>query len=558
MVRRVLRLVYKEVRGLHQAAYVLALFAFTSQLLALVRDRMLAHQFGAGVELDIYYAAFRVPDLLYVLFASSLSVYVLIPFVTERISGQRTAAAQHLLSQVATVFLLAYAALAAVIWLAAPYVVQLTVPGLVGEYDAVVTVMRILLLQPLFLGLSSLCGVVTQIGHRFVLYAISPLLYNAGIIFGIAALYPAFGLAGLAYGVVLGAVAHVAVQVPLVRGSDLSFGLVRSINWSEIRSILHVSVPRALTLASQQVALAAFVAIASLMTVGSVSVFQFAFNLQSVPLAIVGASYSVAAFPLLAQHFAEQRFDAFRQHVLSAMRHIIFWSVPIIALIIILRAQLVRVVLGSGAFDWADTRLTAAVLAFLCISLFAQAINLLIIRTFYAGGLTVLPLVVSVLSTLAGVGITAWLYQVGAAEQTWFITMAEVFRVGDVAGAEVLLLAVGFVVMSCLQTVVLLVSAARVFSLPLGWLGVHFTRSLAAAIAGGAAAYATLNFVVEGVNQEVFIGIFMQGMVAGVVGVLAVIATYYILRSPELLEIGHSFKSRIFKTNVLASQEDVL
>ena len=105
MVRRVLSLVYKEVQGLHQAAYVLALFAFGSQLLALIRDRLLAHQFGAGSELDIYYAAFKVPDLLYVLFASVLSVYVLIPFVTKRQSEYGDVHARALLSQVFSVFL---------------------------------------------------------------------------------------------------------------------------------------------------------------------------------------------------------------------------------------------------------------------------------------------------------------------------------------------------------------------------------------------------------------------------------------------------------------------
>ena len=98
MVKRMFELVYKEVRGLHQAAYVLGLFAFGSQLLALVRDRMLAHEFGAGIELDLYYAAFRLPDLLYVLFASTLSVYVLIPLVASRIKGEDASEARALLS----------------------------------------------------------------------------------------------------------------------------------------------------------------------------------------------------------------------------------------------------------------------------------------------------------------------------------------------------------------------------------------------------------------------------------------------------------------------------
>jgi putative peptidoglycan lipid II flippase len=163
MVRKVFQLVYKEVRGLHQAAYVLGLFTFGSQILALVRDRMLAHEFGAGMELDLYYAAFRIPDLMYVLFASTLSVYVLIPFVASRIKGTDSSEAQHMLSQIFSVFLISYTILAAVMWLFAPMVLPLMFPGMVENMDSLVSVMRILLLQPLLLGASSLFGVVTPL-----------------------------------------------------------------------------------------------------------------------------------------------------------------------------------------------------------------------------------------------------------------------------------------------------------------------------------------------------------------------------------------------------------
>jgi len=131
------------------------------------------------------------------------------------------------------------------------------------------------------------------------------------------------------------------------------------------------------------------------MAVGSVSVLQFAFNLQSVPLAIIGVSYSVAAFPTLAELLAKQKQLDFNLYVLTAIRHIIFWSLPIVALVIVLRAQIVRVLLGSGSFDWDDTRLTAAVLAVFVVTLTMQAILLLLTRALYAGGRTMLPLILA-------------------------------------------------------------------------------------------------------------------------------------------------------------------
>ena len=251
---------YKEVRGLHQAAYVLALFAFGSQLLALLRDRLLAHEFGAGALLDVYYAAFRLPDLMFVLFASTLSVYVLIPFVTrlQKSAGEESEAgnqkASHLLSSVFTLFLVVYAGVAVVMFVAAPYLMPKLFPG-IADQELLVTVTRILLLQPFFLGISSLFGVVTQLGHRFILYAVSPLIYNVGIIFGVLALYPIWGLSGLVFGVVLGAFGHMAIQLPLVLRSDLSVGLVRRIDWPELRQVLSLSVPRALTLSLNQIVL---------------------------------------------------------------------------------------------------------------------------------------------------------------------------------------------------------------------------------------------------------------------------------------------------------------
>lgn len=558
MVKRVMKLVYKEVRGLHQAAYVLAVFAFGSQLLALVRDRMLAHQFGAGTELDIYYTAFRIPDLLYVLFASTLSVYVLIPFVVSRIHGDDASQAKVLLGQVFSIFLLFYTGLAAVVWVFAPYLVLGLFPGMAEHSQEVVSVMRILLLQPLFLGISSLFGVVTQLGHRFVLYAISPLIYNLGIIMGIVVLYPVLGLSGLAWGVVFGAVGHMAVQAPLVKSSSLAFWISTTISWTLIREILQVSIPRALTLGMQQLVLLALVGLASSMTVGSVTVFQFAFNLQSVPLAIIGASYSIAAFPLLADLYAQKKMDAFSLHINTALRHIIFWSVPVIGLVVVLRAQMVRVILGSGAFDWGDTRLTAAVFALLSVSLFAQAVNLLMVRVFYAGGYTRIPFWVTFFGSGFAIALSFILYHSYDAMSGFYSAFEKFMRISDVPGSEVVTIAFGYSVAIILQTVVLVAIAVKKFQLPTSWMLLHIFRSVAAAVVGGFCAYVALNFFVFGIDGATLIGIFLQGFMGGLAGILGVIVTYYVTRSPELSEIYKSCKGRIFKTKIIPGVDTIV
>ena len=554
MVKRVFKFMYSEIRGLHQAAYILALFAFGSQLLALVRDRMLAHNFGAGNELDLYYTAFKIPDLMFALFASVLSVYVLLPFVTKARETEGAASGANILGQMFTVFLIAYTLVATLLFIFAPYVVKVIFPGLVSDSETLVTLMRILLLQPLFLGISSLFGVVTQLSQRFVLYAISPLIYNFGIIFGIAVLYPWFGLVGLVGGVVIGALGHMLVQLPLILKSELSFGLVRRFDFSLLSSILFVAIPRAITLSIHQLVLLVLISMATLMTAGSVSIFQFAYNLQSVPLVIIGMSYSVAAFPVLANLFVQNKQDIFNLHVYTALRHIIFWSFPIIALIIVLRAQIVRVVLGSGAFDWNDTRLTAAMLALFTIALTAQSFMLLLVRAFYAGGNTRLPLIIALIGASTAVTSAYVFLNYFNNSVVFRTTLESLFRLEGASGTEVFVLALAFVTGVLLEMIILIVVATAMFGIKWEGVGRRLIEATAAAVVAGTSAYGTLIFVVDGVNQETFIGILLQGGVAGIVGVVGAIFTYYIFKSKELDEIYRSLHAKFFKKDVIGPQ----
>jgi putative peptidoglycan lipid II flippase len=558
MVKRMFNFVYREVRGLHQAAYVLALFAVGSQILAIVRDRLLAHTFGAGPELDLYYTAFRIPDLLFVLFASVLSVYVLLPYVAREDESKQATSGKEVLSQVFTIFLVVYTVASFLIAITAPLYLHIIFPGFTEHLDTLTLLMQVLLLQPFLLGLSSLCGVVTQMSHRFVLYAISPLLYNIGIIVGIAVLYPMFGLLGLVSGVVLGALGHLLVQVPYMLNSTHRFGLATKFDWKLLGKIIGSAIPRALTLSVNQIVMLIFVGMATVMASGSVSVFQFAYNLQSVPLAIIGMSYSVAAFPTLSLLYAKQDKHGFNLQLLTAFRHIIFWSMPIIALVIVLRAQIVRVLLGSGEFDWADTRLTAAVLAVFVFSLVAQAILLLLTRAFYACGRVMIPLIIALFSgTLAVALAIIFSSSYGNAHMAQSV-IESWLRVSGVGGTEILALVVAFAIGQFVQLLFMMIVSVRHFQIKYHLLMRLLWQSSLAAFMGGSAAYITLVFIVGGVNQETFIGIFIQGLTAGIAGLVAVILVYRAVQSPELSELSRSFKAKVLKSDEIVPQQETL
>ena len=445
MVRRFLSAFTHEVRGLHEAAYLLAALALFSQLLGLIRDRLLAGSFGAGETLDIYYAAFRVPDLLFATVASLLSLYALLP-VLSRLEEENQGLAISFLRRSLVVFFLGMAAVAGVAFFLAPLVVPLIAPGIVGDAARadLILLTRMLLLQPILLGASNIVASLTQLRHRFLLYAVSPLLYNLGIIAGIVLLYPVLGITGLGWGVLIGASMHFLVQAGFfAKEGTVGQTLPPSRFWSSLWEVLWLSVPRTLSLASGQVSLLILVALASFFAPGSIAVFMFAFNLQAVPLTIIGVSYSVAAFPTLARLFASGSNKEYLWHIEVALRHILFWTLPATVLIIVLRAQIVRSILGSGAFDWSATRLTAAALALFILSLVAQSITLLIARAYYAAGKTAIPLKLGVLSVVVSVGSALSLVALFHAHPLTRYFLESTLRVADIPGTTVLMLSLG-------------------------------------------------------------------------------------------------------------------
>ncbi len=274
---KVFGFLYREVRGLHEAAYLLGIFTLTSQVLALFRDRILAHEFGAGVTLDLYYAAFRIPDLLYVLIGSLVSVYVLIPFLSERLLIS-TEKVRELLSSLYSFFLMLIVGVSVVIFFLAPTLVPLLFPGFEASLHGDLTLLvRILLLQPIILGVSNLCASVTQVYQKFLLYGISPILYNIGIICGVLFFYPLFGIAGLAVGVALGAMLHLGIQLPFMISHKLFPSFTVAIEWVVIRKVLSMSVPRTLTLSVGQILSFVFISIASYLALGLIACFFLGF-----------------------------------------------------------------------------------------------------------------------------------------------------------------------------------------------------------------------------------------------------------------------------------------
>jgi putative peptidoglycan lipid II flippase len=275
MVKKFFEMVGKEIVGLHEAAYLLAFFAFLSQILALVRDKLLAYNFGAGHILDIYYSAFRIPDLIFVSVASIVSASVLVPFFIDRFNndGDR---GRRFIDSIFSAFFFGIVAVSIATYFLIPSLTSILFPGFANSefLPDLILYSRILLLSPIFLGLSNFLSSITQMHKRFLIYALSPVLYNIGIIFGIVFLYPVIGISGLIWGVVIGAFLHMAIQIPFIIHKDTFPSLRLNFNWNDIKKVILISLPRTLTLSSNQLASFFLVSLASYMSGGTISVFR--------------------------------------------------------------------------------------------------------------------------------------------------------------------------------------------------------------------------------------------------------------------------------------------
>ena len=528
MVGKIIARITAPIRGLHQAAYLLAGLTLASQVLALLRDRMFAHTFGAGQILDLYYAAFRVPDLVFALVASLVSAYVIIP----RITGMDRESTRRLLSESSTFLLGVGGLICVILGIFMPQFLAFLYPSFVSSLyqNEFVLLARILLLQPILLGLSGVLSSVTQVYRRFTLFALSPVLYNLGIIIGTVFFYRYWGLPGIGIGVILGAVGYLAIHIPVLIKAGV-FPRVRFPTFALMASVVRNSIPRSLALGMGSITALFLTALASRIGTGEISVFTLAGNLEAVPLSLIGASYAVAAFPALSEASALEKRAEFTHILSTSARHIILWSIVSLGLIVVLRAHIVRVVLGTGAFDWNATRLTAALLAILTVGLVAQGLVLLFSRALYAVRQSWLPLFYQ----MAGGALTVVLALL-------FLTMpntgmstslAVLLRVNEVPGTDILFIALASTLGQIFLVLLSLIALRNVSSGLTRTLMRPLADGSIAALAGGAAAYGTLAFEGGIAPLTTLAAVFTQGFIAGMVGIVASALALYFVKNEE-------------------------
>ena len=406
--------------GVIGAVLLIGLSFLGSRLLGVARTGVIADQFGTSVELDAFWVAMRLPDLVFQLLAGATLAAAFIPVYARVLQNRGERSAWRLASIVLNWVLIGTIALAVAVFFAAEWIVPALAPGLgedSGVQDAIIEdavfLTRVLLLSPILFAVSGMLTGILHARRHFLLPAISPMLYNLAIILGALLLPEELGVEALVIGVVAGSGLHLMIQLPalstaLVRsGGGLGFNF--NLGDLEAREVLRLMAPRTLGLAAAQINLIVLTFFGSLLGVSTISALNFAWLLLMFPVGLFGISLATAVFPSLAERAAVGGPSAVNSLVSQTLRFTLFLAIPASVGMLLLRDSIVATLLEHGAFDAAASQLVSDALLFYSIGVFAHAAIEIVSRGFYALGDTRTPVALAISSMLLNIILSALL-----------------------------------------------------------------------------------------------------------------------------------------------------
>lgn len=507
-------------------ASIIAAFTILSKILGLLRDRLFASTFGPGTTLDAYYAAFRIPDFIFNLIVLGTVSAAFVPIFLDYIAKKQTEEAYKIANTVMNTIFLVMGGISVVAFIFATPVMKIIAPGFADTETQRLAVhfMRIMLLSPMVFGFSSVVSGILSAYRRFVAYSLAPALYNLGIIIGILVLVPWFGVNSLAWGVVIGACLHLLAQLPTLYKIGFKWRPYIDLKSKGFRSIFRLMLPRMFGFAALQISLFVTIAVATTLPAGSTTIYSLAVNLQYFAVTIFGTSIATAVFPLLATAASKQDENAFRSHFSLSFRKTLFFMIPASVLLLLFRAQIVRILLGYGKFDWDATILTLQTLAVFSFGLFAQALMQLVTRAFYALQNTRIPVILGVICMVLNIVLS--------------LIFAPHFGVPGLALAD---------------TIADIVNAALLIFLLRNMAGylddtniLKSTMKITIASLGmGFAAYGLLYATAAVFNTHTVVGIVSQAAVSGLGGIVVYIALMFAMKSQELSVYAHLFSKKV-------------
>lgn len=387
------------------ASIVLAVTFGLSAILGFLRSRFLYAAFFkcCVAQLDVYNAAFRLPDLIFKLLVTGALSASFIPVFSSHLQKDPQKA-YKIASSVINILLLIFGVASLIVLIFTRPLNNLIAAGFSPEQlDLMVNLTRILLIAQIFFLISNFITAVLQVNQIFIIPAISPIIYNFFIILSIFTLAPVFGIYGVVYGAVIGAFFHLAIQIPVAKRLGFKYQPILDTKLDGVREVFRLMVPRSLSLGLGEIENTVTLFFASGLSVGSISLLNLALQLMYLPSRIFGTTVGQASLPLLSKNIARNELKDFRDTVAKIITQSLFIAVPITVITLVHRLAIVRLLFGSQNFPWTATLTTARILAFLTPAIICQAIIQILIRSFYALHNTKVPFKVSLASLIFNV-----------------------------------------------------------------------------------------------------------------------------------------------------------
>jgi putative peptidoglycan lipid II flippase len=402
------RIISKQSSSILSAALVITGASLLSAILGLIRNRLLVSQFFASVplreQLDAYWVAFRIPEMVFQLLVIGALSAAFIP-VYSRIKEKSSEQANAMMAASLNLVLLIFFVLSVVIFIfAEPLNNLITSNNFSGHQVALAaSLTRVMLVAQLFFAVSNFMTGMIQAHHRFFIPAISPLAYNLGIIIGIWLFTPIVGIYGPAIGVVIGALLHLLIQLPLA--FRLGFKPSRELGWRNtgVREMIRLMPPRTLAISVDQIELFASVYFTTALPAGSLTMLNLAQQLMNAPTRVFSVPIGQASLPFLSQEAARHQLTAFRQTLTQTFNQVLFLSFPASVLILVLRIPLVRLAYGAAEFPWSATLLTGKLVAIFALAVFAYGGIHVLTRAYYALSDTRTPFIIALSSVLLSI-----------------------------------------------------------------------------------------------------------------------------------------------------------
>lgn len=386
--------------GVVMAAFVL------SNLTGLVRQVLIANRFGTGLEIDAFYAAQTLPDLLFALAAGGALASAFVPTFTDVLTRPDPAAAWRLASSTMTLVALVLAGASILAAVAAPWLLLLLAPGFArnpGQMDLAVGLLRILSLSPTVFAISGLIMGILNAHGRFLAAALAPTFYWVGTILGLIFLSPTMGIYGLAWGSVLGAFLHLGVQLPALYRIRPALQPRAETRDPLVRQVVGLMGPRLIGAGAVQLNFLVTTNLASALAAGSLTALKQAWQIFTMPQVVLAQALGIAVLPTFSAQAARGDLDGMRRSLNEALRLLLVLALPATTGLLILGQLIVRLLFESGRFDADSTMLVSTALIAYTIGLISHSVLELVVRGFYALKDTWTPVWVGALAMLLNV-----------------------------------------------------------------------------------------------------------------------------------------------------------